>query len=165
MKIQITNYTFDPVAKTVTFKDFSSISLESVLLIVNVSVNEIIYNFANPATGGSASGNILTLDFDTSSMNSTDKLLIYYDSDTVPASDESLILLRRMLKIMESLTVVDANQRQRVTIDSITGSLTLATVTTVGNISLIAGVDPRMQFVDLARNTYSNGIRSKLEFN
>ena len=165
MKIQIANYTFNPAAKTVTFKDYSTISLESVLLIVNVSVNEIIYNFANPATGGSVSGNVLTLDFNTSSMNSTDKLLIYYDSDTLPASDESLILLRRMVKIMESLTVVDANQRQRIAIDAITAGLTLATISTVGNVTAFGGSDARYQLIDTARNTYANGIRRNLEFN
>lgn len=164
MKIQVTNYTFDPIGKTIMFTDYSSILLESVLLIVNATTNQIIYNFANPATGGSVLGNVLLLDFDTTAMSAEDSLMIYYDSDSAPSSDESIILLRRMVKIMESLTVVDANQRQRVTIDSITGSLVLATVSTVGNVNAFGGSDARYQLIDIARNTYANGIRKNLEF-
>lgn len=166
MKIQIKNYGFDPIAKTVTFKDYSDVSLDSVLLVVNVTTNTIIYNFANPATGGTVSGNVLTLPaIDNLIMSSTDKLLIYYDNDDTAASDESIILLRRMVKIMESLSVIDSFQRQRVTVDAMTSGMVLSTVSTVGNVATLAGVDARFQMIDTARNAYANGIRSKLDFN
>ena len=42
-----------------------------------------------------------------------------------PASEESTILLRRIAKILENQQAVDAQQRQRITIDAITGGLTL----------------------------------------
>ncbi len=166
MKIQIKNYGFDPIAKTVTFKEYSDVSLDSVLLVVNVTTNTIIYNFANPATGGTVSGNVLTLPaIDDLIMSSTDKLLIYYDNDAAAASDESIILLRRMVKIMESLSVIDSFQRQRVTVDAMTSGMVLSTVSTVGNVATLAGVDARFQIIDTARNAYANGIRSKLDFN
>jgi len=56
MKILIQNYTFDKTAKTVTFTDYSSIRLDSLLLITNVTSNVIIYNFASPALGGAVNG-------------------------------------------------------------------------------------------------------------
>lgn len=165
MKIQIRNYGFDPIAKTVTFKDYTSVSLDSVLLVVNVTTNTIIYNFANPATGGTISGNVLTLPaIDELIMASTDKLLIYYDVDTTPASDESVLLLRRLVQILAPIATQDINQRQRVTVDGMTAGMTLTTVGTVGNIGAIGGVDVRYQLMDAARNMYANGIRQNLIF-
>lgn len=79
------------------------------------------------------------------------------------ASDESLALLRRIVKLLESNAVVDAQNRQRMTVDAITGSLTLSTVSTVSNIAAVGGQGHQM-FVDVARNAYANGIRSKLNW-
>lgn len=77
MKKLITNYTFDASAKQVTFTDYATISLEQVLLITNVTDNVIIYNFAS--TGGTVATNVLTLDYNTTSMDDTDDLQIFYD--------------------------------------------------------------------------------------
>jgi hypothetical protein len=79
MKIKVDNYTFDKTAKTVTFTDYTSIRLDGILVINNVTNNIFIYNFADPTKGGTVLTNILTLVYDTSSMDNTDKLLIYYD--------------------------------------------------------------------------------------
>ena len=86
-------------------------------------------------------------------------------------SDDLLRMLSRLVKILECNAVVDQQQRQRITLDAITGSLTLATVTTVSNISAgtltnivaNAGMD-REQYINIAKNTYANSLRSKLEF-
>jgi len=167
MKIQIKNYGFDPLAKTVTFKDSTNYSLESLLLVVNVTTNQVIYNFANPAAGGTLIDNVLTLTYDTTAMNSADKLLIYYDSDLLPASDESTILLRRLVQMLAPIAIQDVNQRQRVTIDAITGGLTLSTMNTlntVSNIAALGNVDPKYQIIDAARNAFANGIRQNLTF-
>lgn len=86
MKILVTNYTFDASAKTITFADINPIDLEKVLLITNVTDNIIIYNFAKIGKGGTAATNIMTLDFDTTSMSDTDELQIYYDDPTATQS-------------------------------------------------------------------------------
>lgn len=167
MKIQVTNYTFNPMLRQIAFTDYSSIALKSVLLVVNVTTNEIIYNFANHLTGGTVTGNVLNLTFDTSSMSSSHDLLIYYDAPGVPATDEALVLLRRIAQSLIPLATQDANQRQRVTVDALAGGLTLgtvSTVSTVSNVATLAGVDPRYQFIDAARNAYANGIRQNLIF-
>lgn len=94
-----------------------------------------------------------------------------------PRAEDLMVMLSRIVKLLESNAVVDAAQRQRVTVDSITGALTLATVTTVGTVSTItagtltavnnvvanAGMD-REQYINVARNAYANSIRSQLTF-
>ena len=162
MKIKLDNYTFNPVAKTVTFTDYSSIDLSNIILITNVTDGTIIFNFAAPSLVGTVAGNVLTLNYDTSAMSSTDSLAIYLDDTYTPSSDEAIALLRRMVKLSEPSATQDSQQRQRVTLDAITTGLALGAVTTVGNIGALGGVDPRFQFIDQARNAYANGIRANI---
>ena len=112
-------YIFDPAAKTITFTGLQyTITLANILLITNTTANTIIYNFADPTSGAvSFASNVLTLDYNTASMNATDALQIYID---VESYEESLAtLLRRMNKLLESNAVVDSKLRQRVTIEAI----------------------------------------------
>ena len=71
------SYTFDASAKTITIDNISSLSLEQILVITNVTDNIIIYNFADTTKGGSLTGFVLTLDYDTTSMSDTDELQIW----------------------------------------------------------------------------------------
>jgi hypothetical protein len=165
MKIKLDNYTFNPAAKTVTFTDYASLDLSDVILITNVTDGTIIFNFASPNLVGSVAANVLTLNYDTSAMSSTDRLAIYLDDSYTPSSDEAIALLRRMVKLMEPLAVQDVSQRQRVTVDAITSGITLSTIQTVSsvnNIGAIGNIDPRYQFIDQARNAYANGIRANI---
>jgi hypothetical protein len=113
------SYTFTPAANTITLSGLAqTLSLQNFLLITNTTANTIIYNFADSTTGAvSFNNNILTLDYNTSAMSSTDQLQIYVD---LPSYEESLHdLLRRMNKLLESNAVVDSKLRQRVTIEAI----------------------------------------------
>ena len=106
--------------------------------------------------------------------------------------DELLALLRRMVKLLESNAVVDGQNRQRLTIDSIPAGVTLPTVTTVGTVStitagtittvgavtgitnalpaganVIGGISTiasvdHHQFIDIARTAFNTGLRAKL---
>lgn len=88
-----------------------------------------------------------------------------------PAQDDSVILLRRIVKLMESQATVDSGNRQRITIDSLgTGTAVTTTIPVSGTvtatvssaaISTMAGQNQQM-FQDVARNTYANGIRNNL---
>ena len=101
-----------------------------------------------------------------------------------PATDDSVIYLRRIVKLMESQAVVDAASRQRVNVDSfgtntalLTGTGTgagtprftvasdssLASVAALTNIISVAGQNQQM-YQDVARNTYANSIRQNLAF-
>lgn len=78
----VTNYTFDPAAKTVTFTDYGSIAARRVLMITNITAKTRIFQFGVTGRSGTAATNVLTLDFDTSAMSASDELQIFYDSDT-----------------------------------------------------------------------------------
>ena len=130
MKILFENYSFDASAKTVTFNTTDVITLEQLLVITNVTTNKIIYNFADPNAGGSIANNILTLDFDTTSMSSSDKLQIFIDNVLTPSSDETLQLvneqtelLRRMTKLLEPSSNQNSAGYQRVEVTSMVPSV------------------------------------------
>lgn len=77
-------YDFDPVAGTITFR--GNYNLKAFLLVTNVTDNVIIYNFADPTKGGTSTyinqETTLTLDYDTSAMESKDELQIFIDIDS-----------------------------------------------------------------------------------
>lgn len=118
MKVLVTNYTFNASAKTVTFNSYSTIELNRLLLITNATRNTIIYNFASPALGGTVSGNTITLLTDTSMMNSGDKLQIFYENEDVPATDQMVSILNRIVYSLRGAQNVDNNDRIRVALDA-----------------------------------------------
>jgi hypothetical protein len=83
-----------------------------------------------------------------------------------------LLALANIANILESNTIVDANQRQRITLDAIAGSLTLAAVSTVStvntigslpNLPSIAGMDREM-YINQAEMAYALNILPFLKF-
>ena len=85
MQIQIDNYTFDHIAGTVTFSDYVSIRLDSIMSIVNVTHNIIMYIPTESTNklyllGGTVLDNVITLNYDTTEiMSDSDSLQIFYD--------------------------------------------------------------------------------------
>ena len=90
MKTLVTNYTFSASARQVTLTNYPFLKLDQILLITNVTDNVIIYNFADPTAGGTLAGNVLTLLYNTTSMSDSDRLQIFIDDYTVPATEASL---------------------------------------------------------------------------
>jgi|GEM_PF-6122527 len=131
MKKLITNYVFNPAEKTIIFEDYDSIELERILLITNVTRNEIIYSFADPSKGGSVSGNVLTLNYDTTGMNADDKLQIWYEDVELPALESGNIndLLQLFKMLVQSpigRLVIDPVGRLRIIIDGAASAITVA---------------------------------------
>jgi hypothetical protein len=158
MKLLVDNYTFDPVAKTVTFNEYTTLNHASLLLITNVTVGAMIYNFAKAAQVVTIAGNVVKLNasIDTTGMSSTDDLQIFYEDQAASAAtDESVILLRRIAKLLEPMGTQDAQQRQRISLDTTT--ITMGTAP-----STFGGVDARYPIIDWARTAYATGIRAKL---
>jgi len=158
MKLLVDNYTFNPIAKTVTFNDYTTLNHASLLLITNVTVGAMIYNFAKATQVVTITGNVvhLNVSVDTTGMSATDDLQIFYeDANTNAASDESVILLRRIAKLLEPSGTQDSLQRQRITIGS-----SETTVST--NPSTMASVDTRFMIADWARTAYNTGIRANI---
>lgn len=177
MKKLVTNYVFDSAGHAVSLPDLASPRVEGMLLVTNLASNQIIYNFADPAKGGTMVGNVLQLDFDTGSMAPTDPLQIFYDDGAVPAQNDTLDalvaainVLQRIAKNLESLQIVDSAQRQRVTVDAMSGGLTLGTVTsvstvnTVSSLNQLGGVSTNFLLTDIARQAFATGIRQNLSF-
>lgn len=149
MKTQILNYTFNKTAKTVTFTDYTTIRLDSLLLITNVTDNIIVYNFASPLLGGTVSGNVLTLTYDTSAMDDTDKLQIFYDDgDVQPANSELQTTLNSLTETLQELTArltvlaSMANSGQpalrTIPIASVSTAVTGSVTATVANASILS---------------------------
>jgi hypothetical protein len=73
------SYAFDAVAKTVTLSGIPAITQDQILLVTNTKTGAILYNFADPATGGTLVGLVLTLLGSTAGMTNSDPLQVYVD--------------------------------------------------------------------------------------
>jgi hypothetical protein len=96
------------------------------------------------------------------------------DSAPLPAvvsrTDDLVVMLSRVVKLLESNAVVDQQQRQRIAVDSFLATIptlttvtTVTTVTTLANATAIAGMD-REQWINAAKSVYAQSIRARLEF-
>lgn len=114
------------------------------------------------------------------------------DGDQInPTTEESTVLLRRLIKLLESNSVVDSSLRQKVVVEQVTatqmgtaitglnsgagvpasnvitaGAPTTGTPITTYYLPVWVGpVDQRWEIIDRARTAYNTGIRSNLTFN
>lgn len=160
-----------PTSNVVGLKDSSNVRIdpatEATLALIQAKTANLTFDGSNNLLTSSSGG--------ASSVTLKDTT----NTQVNPATDDSAMLLRRLVKQVDSLAVVDSAQRQKVTIDSISGSLTLGTITTVGTVSTVTtvstltsatnlvalgGVDGRYLYIDTARNASANGIRNNLAF-
>ena len=132
--------------------------------------------------------------YNTTSMSNIDSLQIFIDigggaetEETLEKLTESVQLLNRIAQLLTPIATQDSSQRQRIAVEAMPASVTVAqataanlnatvaiaasqtlgTVTTVSSVTNIAGlggVDPRFQFIDLARTAYNTGPRNNLSF-
>lgn len=93
-----------------------SIRLEQLLSITNVTDNKILYLFSNPDLNGTVSGNVITLNYNTSAMASTDSLQIYIDFDNPSNVNELEPLIEQytydtnLEKVLGSQPLVDGGK-------------------------------------------------------
>ena len=170
MKKLIAGYKFDPIAKTIDFLD--EYSLSQFLLITNVTTNTIIYNFADPSSGGSVSGDVLTLDFNTAAMSATDELQIFVDveDEGVAALLDLQNLMVRLLNATDSPRGYDKSLgRSRIT--ALIESGTITAVTTVGTVTTVAALtnllnigNTQAQLLVNGQNTsaWQSSVRSRI---
>jgi len=109
VKIQIKNYIFDASARTITFSDYDAIDIDSVLYIIHVTDNRAIYNPMNKNLKGSVFGNVLTLNYNTTTMSDDDELQIYYDKIPDPATEETLQSIAGLDYDTETTDITDIN--------------------------------------------------------
>ncbi len=163
---------------TLTAKDFAT---ETTLSGIKTTSDKFQFDVSNNlkvvTTGGSAGA-------------SNVGILNTVEARVNPATEDSVIYLRRIVKLMESQAVVDAASRQKVNVDSFGTNTTLLTGVGTGagtpritiasdsamalvasaavigsltNVATIAGQNQQM-YQDVARNAFANSIRSKLTF-
>ena len=130
MKILFEDYTFNAATQQITFNTTETITLERLLIITNVTDNLIIYNFADPNLGGTITNNVLTLNYNTTTMSNTDRLQIFIENQLTPASEESLqylqdqtALLSRMVKLLEPSSRQDSAGRQQIDMAASSGTM------------------------------------------
>lgn len=75
--------------------------------------------------------------------------------------DEANILLRKMLTLMESLTIVDSARRQRVAID-IMPTVAVSTLTTLTTLSNFNQSTDSVFLREMQRTNYNTAVRNKL---
>lgn len=161
MNIKIDNYKFDKTAKTVTFTDYDRIRLDKIAIITNVTDNIMIYNFAGSSLGGTVSGNVLTLTYNTSSMSDTDELQIIYDDSSATLLTQLLESVKLLFRVMANPPWWDrsANQLR----SQITGSLTTAgTVSTVSSITTFGTYPAQQLIIDQNRCAWVVLVRGRL---
>lgn len=80
MLINITNYTFNPTNKSITFNDFENIEIERIISIINLTTGDNVYNLKTEDER--VGGNVLIVPYlNVTRMSSDDKLQIIYDLD------------------------------------------------------------------------------------
>jgi hypothetical protein len=190
---------YDPTTKTITDTTWSgntiatskggtglnTVGTANQILIVNAGGTALEYKtpqlntLSDVAVGAPADGDLLRYSGLTQDwINSSDVMAVNGDSWNT--------LLRRMNKLMESLTIVDSQQRQRVAVETmptttVAGSLTVqssagnftgqnqavggAVTSTVSTYFVSeAPVDQRWRIIDDSHTCYAVSIRSKLTF-
>lgn len=165
MKELVTTYVFSASANTITSTSFSS--LESILLITNVSRNTILYNFADNTLGGSLVGNVLTLAKDCSGMSDTDLLQIFIDTPNTDFEYLNALLASGLAEIVHQLQSIrndggmaDAAGRVRVAIES--GSVGISgTVATLTNLTNIGGQNGTLFLIN-GSNVAAQNLRNKI---
>lgn len=73
------SYAFDAAAKTITLTGLSSVSIEQIISIINLTRGAYLYFPSDPAAIATITGNVITLVAPTLNMADTDKLRIEID--------------------------------------------------------------------------------------
>jgi hypothetical protein len=156
MKVLVPDYTFNAAEKQVTFTNYPSIKKEQILLITNTSQNQIIYNFASPALGGSLTSNTITLSADTTLMLNEDNLQIFIDDFVIPSTNQTLSAIGdEVLDIQELITT--SNNKTDVVIDRVSS---IQSQVLGDQRNLILNIRDRADSILSTNNTINNNFNS-----
>jgi hypothetical protein len=98
----IANYTYNDAARTITLTDWTTVRLDRLMLIVNVTIGEIMYNFADSTVTATVATNVITLSSVPAAAADANKFIIVYDALTadtlydkvaVKAADSDIVVL------------------------------------------------------------------------
>lgn len=164
MKIVPTTYVFDASAKTLQCDDF--LNIERIAIITNLTDGILIYNFLDPALGGTLVGTTLTLEYDTTGMADADKIQIILHPDVItneiPDGHQEAMRItpvpQRVERIGFSKAIsggVDSNFFQ------IIGSIGsgMGVNQTGGNLVITSGTTARSETIIRSLQSFKGGIR------
>jgi len=158
------NYTFNKVTKTVTFNDYRTVYLAGIKLITNVTTGTIIFQFNDGTKNGTVSGNVVTLDYNTTSMSNTDQLMIIYEEPSIHSDSQTWIgLLAKIWQTVKTppwTVYTGAGPQVRVLVDTSSG---IGTINTLTSLTQLAGLDARWALWNQWGAEYKLGIRSKIQ--
>jgi hypothetical protein len=86
MKTRVYSNSLNTATKQVTLSNYTTVSLEAILSIINVTTGTLLYEIEESSLIATVSGNVITLNSSVSmsGMNNTDKIsVIYWDQDTI----------------------------------------------------------------------------------
>ena len=145
MKTLIDDYSFNASTKKITLNELTSIKIEQILLITNITDNTIIYNFADNSLGGSVVGNVLTLKYDTTLMDNLDSLQIFIETPNTDFVQLNNLLTDGIAEIVHQLQslrndggMADVSGRVRCNVE--TGTINVGTATTVTTVTGVTTV-------------------------
>ena len=145
MKTLIDDYSFNASTKQITLNELTSIKIEQILLITNITDNTIIYNFADSSLGGSVVGNVLTLKYDTILMDNLDSLQIFIETPNTDFVQLNNLLTDGIAEIVHQLQslrndggMADVSGRVRCNVE--TGTINVGTATTVTTVTGVTTV-------------------------
>ena len=107
-------YSFDASINKVTIDTTLDLTKEGLLLITNTTTNDIIYNFGCDGFGGTIEDikNIITLEYDTSSMQDSDHLQVILYTESTILDDKWSTLFEQQKCHLESLqSIIEELQR------------------------------------------------------
>ena len=168
MKYLVKEYVFSADGKTVTFP--VPITKDRLLLITNTTRNRIIYNFADPLTGGAMVGNVLTLVADTAGMHDSDELQVYVDDGIsqdealtrIAESMSELALAIRRLQAVAPLPDPTGRVRAAIETGSLSSVSTVSNVTNVTSVNGFAGYSSALVPFSVMQCAV-NGLRAKID--
>ncbi|GEM_PF-4959879 len=161
-QIIIDKYSFNPLTKEITFLDNADVKIEGLQLITNLKRGAIIYQFNEQTKGGVLIGNVLTLNYDTSTMQSSDVLQIIYSPPTGGYFNRMLALLDQIWRATarpEWLVPLSTGKALRMVIDN---NSSLNTVATINNLVALNNIDSRELVWAQLRQGYTHGIRNRI---
>jgi hypothetical protein len=158
MKQLVKNYTFSTSAKTITLTDFGTIMLDRIQLIIDVTTNKILYNFADSTVAtATVATNVITLSTLQGGEANGDALQVIYEiltSDPVydggqrtMANSAAVVLASDQSSIPVAATLNAETTKVIGVVRTADGSGNLFTSTSNAldnNIKLINGVTPLM---------------------
>lgn len=165
----IQDYVFDASAKTITFPDSLSLRLEGFQLITHLASGVVVYQFNSAAKGGSLSGQVLTLDYDTTALNDADSLQIIYNQpqaeDVVQAMQnltDTMVLFMSMLANMQprldvaQRTMVNGSEVTQPVSGTVTANIGTGTLAALTNLTQISGQAVPYVGFDVPSHIYDN---------